>query len=355
MTRPTPRPSTCSSGCCLACGSRPDRRSPRCAPRRRGGVRTWVIRAGPSHLDAGLVAHAVGVLARARPVGHRGGAAAPGPARWQRPAVATRALVGHRPQAVVGGAGVLRRPHRAEHRARSPPRRGAPPSGPIDRRPRPGPGPGARVGGRSDDRVGHRRRRRARHAAPSRSRVGCWSDGRAVPPPASVAAGARCERDRHRLVAAHEVGGTVAGLVVADAAGGPAGGRRAPRTAPAARGGRASCRGRSACRNRTPRGRSARVPCRTCRGRGSGRRPGWPTGRACRSFWPSSIVLPWNSTVRVAVRAMFLIGLTQRSISSTAGTMSARSACSRSHRSALDEQLVHARPTSRDGSSRRRR
>ena len=57
-------------------------------------------------------------------------------------------------------------------------------------------------------------------------------------------------------------------------------GRRAPRTAPAARAGRASCRGRSACRSRTPRGRSAPVPCRTCRGRGSGRRRGWPTGRA---------------------------------------------------------------------------
>src|SRR6478672_10125653 len=52
-----------------------------------------------------------------------------------------------------------------------------------------------------------------------------------------------------------------------------------------------------------------------------------------RSFCPASIVFPRYSTVRVAVRHMFLIGLTQRSISSTAGTTSARSALSRSHRS----------------------
>src|SRR5256885_1537168 len=50
------------------------------------------------------------------------------------------------------------------------------------------------------------------------------------------------------------------------------------------------------------------------------------------SFWPDSMVLPRYSTVRVAVRAMFLIGLTQWSISSTAGTIRERSALRRSQR-----------------------
>ena len=56
-----------------------------------------------------------------------------------------------------------------------------------------------------------------------------------------------------------------------------------------------------------------------------------PVGRRVEQqhVLPGRIVSPWSSTSRVSVRAMFLMGVTQRSISSTARGSRSRSAAGR--------------------------
>ena len=135
--------------------------------------------------------------------------------------------------------------------------------------------------------------------------------------------GARCERHLQAFVAADEVRRSVRRLGCRRRGAGRAGGRAGGRTRRAARGGRGWRRGRSACRTRRRRGRSA---CRSMSNRNGSAKTSssrLADGYSSRSFSPSRICLPWNSTSRVAVRAMFLIGLTHRSISSIADGRSA--------------------------------
>ena len=81
--------------------------------------------------------------------------------------------------------------------------------------------------------------------------------------------------------------------------------------------------------------------CRTSRDRRTPPRPGWPTDRAAAASGPG-MVSPWSSTSRVAVRAMFLIGLTQRSISSTASGRRSALGGQLVELVGMGEQLVHA-------------
>ena len=154
--------------------------------------------------------------------------------------------------------------------------------------------------------------------------------------------GRSAHRDGHRLVAADEVRRTVEPARLRRPDAGRASGRASGRRRRGARAARATRRGRSAGRRRTRCGRWASARCRSGTDRRSGPRPGWRTGRAAAASVPRGSSAPWNSTSRVAVRAMFLIGVTQRSISSTADGISLRSSRSRSHCSRSREELVRA-------------
>ena len=143
-------------------------------------------------------------------------------------------------------------------------------------------------------------------------------EGRA-PRSDSVRLGGGGEADGELLEAAHEVGGAAARArrrVGDGEVGEPR--RGAGRASRRSRGGPGWRRGRSGGRSRRPRARWACGPRRSGTDRRTRPRRGWPTGRAASARRPPRPSGRRSSTSRVAVRTMFLIGVTQRSISSTA-------------------------------------
>ena len=295
-----------------------------CATRRRVGRDHLVTRPDRAASMPRSVDAARSTASDLGPTVDRVGAAPPGPARRQRPARvrASRGSSSTRSRS-SGERAVLRRADRAQRRARTLPRRGARTASTACPRSSASTG-NARATGRSV------RRWRGPPAATRRVRrpheqVVRWLLERRTVRRRPGRGGRRRERDRHRLVAAHEVGGRCAGLV-----------RSSTRWRSGSRSSSTSNSDRSSSRaSELPRQKCVPKPNATwsfgvrsmskVSGREARPRRGSPTGRAAAASGRPGSSCRASSTSRVAVRAMFLIGLTQRSISSTARGTSVRS------------------------------